>query len=51
MPLPKGTRYRVTRKGGKKIRLAFKQGTNKVLEAKELPKKRKRPAKPKKKRS
>lgn len=26
MPLPKGTRYRVTRRGGKRIRLAFAPG-------------------------
>jgi len=37
MPLPKGTRFRVkTTKTGKKIRLAFKRGTNKVIEAKSL---------------
>ena len=37
MPLPKGTRVRVkTTKTGKKIRLAFKKGTNKVIEAKNL---------------
>ena len=35
MPLPKGTRYRWrTTKSGKKIRLAFKKGTNKVIEVK-----------------
>ena len=34
MPLPQGTRYRVkTTKSGKKVRLAFKKGTNKVIEA------------------
>ena len=36
MPLPEGSRYRVTHKGGKKIRLAFAKGTNKVVEAKNL---------------
>lgn len=37
MPLPKGTRYGVTTtKTGKKIRLAFKKGTNKVIERKNL---------------
>ncbi len=36
MPLPKGTRFRVVKKGGKKIRLAFKQGTDKVIEAKSI---------------
>lgn len=36
MPLPKGTRFRVTRRGGKKVRLAFKRGTNTVIEAKSL---------------
>ena len=37
MPLPKGTRVRVkTTKTGKKIRLAFKKGTNTVIEAKNL---------------
>ena len=36
-PLPAGTRYRVkTTKSGKKVRLAFKKGTNTVLEAKNL---------------
>ena len=34
MPLPKGTRYRVTEKGDNKIRLAFKDGE--VIEAKNL---------------
>jgi hypothetical protein len=34
MPLGKGVKYRVTIKGGKKIRLAFKNG--KVIEAKNL---------------
>jgi hypothetical protein len=35
MPLPEGTRYRWKRtKSGKKIRLAFKKGTNKVIETK-----------------
>ena len=36
MPLPKGTRIRVTTQGGKKVRLAFKKGTNEVIEAKNL---------------
>ena len=36
MPLPKGTRYRVVRRGGKKIRLAYRKGTNTVIEAKNL---------------
>ena len=37
MPLPKGTRVRVkTTKTGKKIRLAFKKGTNEVIEAKNI---------------
>ncbi len=37
MPLPKGTRYRVkTTKSGKKIRLAFAKGSNRVIEAKNL---------------
>lgn len=34
MPLGKGVRYRVTTRGGKKVRLAFKNG--KVVEAKNL---------------
>lgn len=34
MPLPKGTRYRVTGKGPSKVRLAFKG--NEVIEAKGL---------------
>jgi len=34
MPIPGGARYRVTRRGGKKVRLAF-QG-NRVVEAKNL---------------
>ena len=34
MPLPEGTRYRWVKRGGKKIRLAFKAGTNKVIEVK-----------------
>jgi hypothetical protein len=35
MPLPKGTRYRFkTTPSGKKIRLAFSAGSNKVIEAK-----------------
>ncbi len=33
-PLPKGTRYRWVRRGGKKIRLAFARGTNEVIETK-----------------
>ncbi len=37
MPLPKGTRFRVTTTSkGTKVRLAFKQGTNKVIETKRL---------------
>lgn len=37
MPLPKGTRFRVrTLKGGGKQRLAFKKGTNQVIEVKNL---------------
>ena len=37
MPLPAGTRYRVkTTTGGKKIRLAFRKGTNRVIETKNL---------------
>lgn len=36
MPLPKGTRFRVTTRGGKKVRLAFRKGTNTVIEAKNL---------------
>lgn len=43
MPVPKGTRFRVkTNKDGSKTRLAFKPGSNKVIEATKLPKKRKR---------
>ena len=35
MPLPEGTRYRwKTEPSGKKIRLAFAKGTNKVIEVK-----------------
>lgn len=34
MPLPEGTRYRWTEKGGTKIRLAFAKGSNKVIEVK-----------------
>lgn len=35
MPLPEGTRYRWTEtKSGKKIRLAFAKGSNKVIEVK-----------------
>lgn len=37
MPLPPGTRFRVKKtKKGKKIRLAFKKGTNQVIEVKKL---------------
>lgn len=37
MPLPKGTRVRVkTTKSGKKVRLAFAKGSNRVIEAKDL---------------
>jgi len=36
MPLPEGTRFRVTRRGGEKVRLAFRKGTNEVIEAKNL---------------
>jgi len=37
MPTPKGTRFRVkTTKSGGKIRLAFKKGSNQVIEAKNL---------------
>ncbi len=39
MPLSEGTRYRVvTTKTGKKVRLAFKKGTNQVIEHKGMPK-------------
>lgn len=39
MPVPKGTKYRVTKtKKGKKVRLAIHKG--KVIEAKALPKKK-----------
>lgn len=42
MPLPKGTRFRVkTFPSGKRVRLAFKKGTNKVIETKSLGKKKK----------
>ncbi len=35
MPLPEGTRYRWKKlTGGKKIRLAFAKGSNKVIEVK-----------------
>ncbi len=35
MPLPEGTRYRwKTYSSGKKVRLAFKKGSNKVIEVK-----------------
>lgn len=37
MPLPEGTRFRVTTtSGGKKVRLAFRKGSNTVIEAKNL---------------
>lgn len=36
MPLSKGTRYGVVTRGVKKIRLAFRRGTNQVIEAKNL---------------
>lgn len=37
MPLPKGTRVRVkTTKSGKKVRLAFAKGSDRVIEAKSL---------------
>ncbi len=36
MPLPKGTRYRVKQTLKGPVRLAFKKGTNKVIEAKKL---------------
>ena len=35
MPVPKGARYRVVKRGGQKIRLAF-VGKGKVVEAKNL---------------
>ncbi len=38
MPLGKGVRFRVVKRGGKKVRLAFRG--NKVVEAKKLKKKR-----------
>ena len=35
MPLPEGTRYRWKKtKNGKMVRLAFKKGSNKVIEVK-----------------
>jgi len=41
MPLPKGTRVRVkTYPSGKRVRLAFKKGTNKVIETKSMPRKK-----------
>jgi hypothetical protein len=40
MPL-RNVRYRVVTRGGKKIRIAIDKKTNKVKEAKVLPKKRK----------
>jgi hypothetical protein len=37
MPTPSGTRFRVkTTSSGKKVRLAFAPGSNKVIEAKKL---------------
>ena len=37
MPVPEGSRFRVkTTKTGKKIRLAFAPGSNKVIEAKNV---------------
>lgn len=37
MPLPKGTRFRtMTTKSGKRVRLAFRRGTNPVIEAKNI---------------
>lgn len=36
MPLNQPVRYRVTTQGGKKVRLAFVKGTNRVIEAKSL---------------
>lgn len=37
MPVPKGSRFRVkTTKTGKKIRLTFTPGSNKVIEAKNV---------------
>jgi len=36
MPLSKGTRYRVVTRGKKKIRLAYRKGTNTVIETKVL---------------
>jgi len=36
MPLPSGTRYRVVKRGGKKIRLAYRKGSNTVIETKVL---------------
>lgn len=42
MPLPSEARYRFKNlPGGKKIRLAFKKGTNKVIEAKKFSKNKK----------
>ena len=42
MPVPKGTRFRVVTRGGKKIRLAFAPGTNEVIETKVIGKKNKK---------
>lgn len=36
MPLSQPVRYRTVTRGGKKIRLAFVRGTNRVIEAKNL---------------
>lgn len=38
MPLPQGTRYRVKHTPKGNVRLAFKKGTNTVIEAKKLAK-------------
>ena len=40
MPLPEGTRFGVKKTSKGLIRLAFKKGTNKVIEAKKLTKKK-----------
>ena len=36
MPLPTGTRFRMTTRKGTKIRLAFRKGTTQVIEAKNM---------------
>ncbi len=36
MPLPAGTRFRVAKRGNTKVRLAFKKGTDTVIEATNL---------------